>query len=1011
MTSLRGALLAFSLTLLALAHVLLGGGLWLGIGDDAFAFLQPLACLLPIFCTLNFQHYFGIAFMLAAIGCLGLILAAGRTLSMPAGRDLDPLPGPLRFGTRFSRIGFRVLLALVVLAAAGFAIVALTPPGNPPPLLWLAVLALAAVTFGWADRAARRRAFFSPRELLLLGGYVTFLLVLAFAFREPFLRAIAMVAVLAAALWLWRARPGAREPVAFALIVMAALAVYSFDLMSWRYAFIGDEYAFFDFANNIINAASRPYLLSPMGAYDVHPVFATYVQVATITLFGNDIYGWRISESLAVMLAALPLYVILRTWVSREAALLALVVFLASQHLLGITKVGYTYSQLFVPLLGGLALMLLALRRRSLLGFFLSGCAAAFAFYTFAFGIPFIVLPVMLFGLSCAAPRVPSANPQGGPQPPFRLRLAQWLQPVIFPAAALIVGIGLTAMPSLSDPRALERIAGHTVAHSEVRGGNNLTDQVIPNFLYTLTASLSFQGHSHYVDAAHLDPLSSLLLLIGAAVLIVSARRSRVALWLLAAFLLVCLFTGGFAPYPYPPIARTYILIPFYALFAAFGISQLFAWLRSSRAARFALPIWIILMLAIPALNFYQFFVLTDRHNPQERVAMVVREFQTRPSDQIVYVVERPSFNFSAARMVLRAYHLNPDRMRAITNEYGDGSLGAMLRSGADEVLVDWDSALRDRWRSTFRTQWPDQSENIIADGAGVRHYVRLAFSGPRPDLPVRGTPPSAQTGAPFIVTDGTSPQLLNAWRADQPRDIAIARDGTVYLINGKQQSIEVHASDGAYLRTLPGAWQEPFALAFNSSQELVVLDSGARSVSLIGTDGTLLARSDPDAGLNAPRGLAIDAFDGVYVADTGNGRIVHFNPVLLSPEVWPTGAPLQQPAGIMLVGQSVVVADAPSMYVLSSGGAVLAQWQITGYNTVEPPHMLPYQTSLIVMTDPEAGAIVVYDLKGHRLVNTGPPAYERLLKPLGIAAQSDGRVYVSEYEGNRVHVFDWTGP
>src|SRR5205807_9134498 len=102
---------------------------------------------------------------------------------------------------------------------------------------------------------------------------------------------------------------------------------------------------------------------------------------------------------------------------------------------------------------------------------------------------------------------------------------------------------------------------------------------------------------------------------------------------------------------------------------------------------------------------------LTDRYNPEEQVALAVREFQTQPPDEIVYVVERWGFNFNVMRMVLRAYHLDPDHLRAFTDETSSRALGSMLRSGADEVLVDWNSTARDVWRSAFRHQWPDQSE------------------------------------------------------------------------------------------------------------------------------------------------------------------------------------------------------------------------------------------------------------------------------------------------------------
>jgi DNA-binding beta-propeller fold protein YncE len=1014
MKSPRAWLLALSLTLLAAAHTLLGAGLWLGMNDDAFAVLQPLNCLIPLFCQLNFQRYFGIAFICIIVALIAFVVAERGKFGFQVISELGAPPGALHFQSRRWRVVFLAMLLLSVSLSLVFAYVTITPPGKPPPALWAATLALVAGTFYCADRASGRRALLSREEQLLLIAYVAFLLTLGLALREPLLRAAAVVVALTLGVRTWRTHARLREPIAFALIVMSAFAVYTIDLTSWRYAFIGDEYAFFEYANNIINGIAQPYILSPMGAYDVHPVFATFVQIATMMLYGNDIYGWRVSETLAVMLAALPLYVAVRAFVNVRAALVALIVFLASQHLLGLTKVGYTYAQLLVPLLASVALCVLAARRGNLLGFFLSGAAAAFAFYTFALGIPFIVLPVLMFGLCSLAPHSGSSAARSL-SPAWRLmpgRFSRRFQALLPAAAALMLGIGLTAMPSLSDPQALERIAGHTVANSEVSAANNLTQQVIPNFLYTLGASLSFLGHSHYVNGAHLDPLSSILMLLGAAAAVAALRTSRMALWLLVGFVLACLITGGFAPYPYPPIARTYILIPFYALFAAFGASHVFASLEVSRLARLGIPAWIVLMVSIPALNLYQFFVLTDQHNPQEQVAMVVKEFQTQSAESTVYLVEGAPFNFSVTRMVLRAYHLNADRLRAVTDVSLVGELPGMLRSGENAILVSWDSPARDQWRSSFRQLWPGQSDTIISDATGLNHYVRLAVSGDNGDAGARATATSGPLPAtPFVVSAGAQPQVLASWKVERPRDVAVAPDASVYVINGARQTIEVHAPDGKLLSILPGDWQAPSALAFNSRGELLVLDSGTPSVSRLRMDGTVISRSDPESKLRSPRGIAVDANDDVYVADTGNSRIVHFNAELLSPQTFPSSIPLQQPTSLTFAGSKLIAADGPWLYVLSPTGELNAQWSITPYSTVQPPRMLAYQSESIVMTDPEAGEIVVYDLQGHVVQRIGPPAYDRMRKPLGLAAATDGRVFVAEYDGNVIHVFGWAAP
>ncbi|MEP7198529.1 MAG: glycosyltransferase family 39 protein, partial [Chloroflexota bacterium] len=519
-----------------------------------------------------------------------------------------------------------------------------------------------------------------------------------------------------------------REAVALVVVVTLAFAVYTLDLMSWRYAFIGDEYAFYEFANNIIRGFNRPYLLSPRGAYDVHPVFATFVQVATITLYGNDIYGWRISETLAIMLAGLPLYVFARTFVNARAALLAVIVYLSSQHVLGLSKVGYTYSQLFVPLLGALALCALALKRGSWLGIYLCGVASAFAFYTFAFGIPFIALPLLLLAM------------YGVPVGAKPWRAAAHALPLI---AIFILGVGLTALPSLSDAEALQRIAGHTVANSEVKTTNNLTEQVIPNVLYTATASLAFLGHSHYVSGAHLDPLASLLMLLGVASIIAMLRRQRFAWWLLISFGLVCVFVGGFAPYPYPPIARTYILLPYYGLFVALGATALASFVRHARAR---LVLWLLFMLAIPALNLYQFFTLTDGVNPQEDIPLIVKEFQEQPNVSAFYVVTRPPFNANVTRMILRAYNLDADKLVVVSDENPNLSLPAIKRSGKGDyvVLLLWHMPSLDRWRAGLRAQWPSLSATPLSDGTDLIHFAKLAVSANVSDGATVTPPPSS---------------------------------------------------------------------------------------------------------------------------------------------------------------------------------------------------------------------------------------------------------------------------
>jgi hypothetical protein len=119
----------------------------------------------------------------------------------------------------------------------------------------------------------------------------------------------------------------------------------------------------------------------------------------------------------------------------------------------------------------------------------------------------------------------------------------------------------------------------------------------------------------------------------------------------------------------------------------------------------------------------------------------------------------------------------------------------------------------------------------------------------------------------------------------------------------------------------------------------------------------------------------------------------------------------LQQPTSLTFVGDKMVVADAPMVYVFAPNGELLAQWRTTMFNTAQPPRFLAAQTQLIVMSDPEPGEIVFFDLQGRIVQTIGAPTHERLRKPQGIAATTDGRVFIADHEGDLVRVMDWSAP
>ncbi|MBI1878817.1 MAG: hypothetical protein HYR94_11465 [Chloroflexi bacterium] len=115
-----------------------------------------------------------------------------------------------------------------------------------------------------------------------------------------------------------------------------------------------------------------------------------------------------------------------------------------------------------------------------------------------------------------------------------------------------------------------------------------------------------------------------------------------------------------------------------------------------------------------------------------------------------------------------------------------------------------------------------------------------------------------------------------------EPRDVAVLRDGNLVVADTVNRRVQILNPQGVPLKILTGdpfPFEEPLAVAVNSRDEILILDSTLQWVYRYDSAGNFLDRfGGPAALLFHPRGLAVVDDDSVVLADTGSSRLALFS-------------------------------------------------------------------------------------------------------------------------------------
>ena len=387
-------------------------------------------------------------------------------------------------------------------------------------------------------------------------------------------------------------------------LAAAFIALNARDLNDWYYSALGDEYAFYSFATEILqDGILRPF--SQEGVYNSHPYMSSLHQAAVMRLFEGSNFWWRFSSVFIGALAIPAVYIAGYVLHGRRAAIIAALLLMCSHYVFGITHHGDNRTESLAITTWAIALFALGMRRGSSPLLYAAGVAAGYGFYTFYAGR--LAAPViLLFALTLLAPR--------------DLRR---LWPVALGAVA-------AALPTLL----LEREALFTRMLGQVAGGYDanitgpLGERVVGNIVNN-GAAFSHNPVVHtYVSGALLDPISAYIAALGVGFALgrLAHPSARLALiWFAVGFVAL----GALNPHSSVAVTRMYSALPPLLLMGgamgAYLLDRLPA-LGLSRAMRMGgiAALVGLAAVAVLALNARQFWVETPKvyHSTQEALAM-----------------------------------------------------------------------------------------------------------------------------------------------------------------------------------------------------------------------------------------------------------------------------------------------------------------------------------------------------------------------------------------------------
>lgn len=288
------------------------------------------------------------------------------------------------------------------------------------------------------------------------------------------------------------------------------------------------------------------------------------------------------------------------------------------------------------------------------------------------------------------------------------------------------------------------------------------------------------------------------------------------------------------------------------------------------------------------------------------------------------------------------------------------------------------------------------------------------------------------------------------------PRGIAVGPDGNIYVVDTGNMRIQKFDPKGKFLAVIgsgsgngdgqfaplsaDATGTGPGGIAVDKAGNIYVADTWNHRIQKFDSSGKFVKAwgsfinlsdpasandADPNSKFYGPRGIAIGPDGNVYVTDTGNKRVLVFDPngsyvKKIDSGMSPTRkAPdyafnkpgeMNEPIGIAVDGAgNVYVADSLNRRIqkFDTSGKPLAQWPIPINGWSPGAYLEPFlaldSAGNLYATAPTGGSVIKFNPTGQVVSQQKTAGAITLKTPTGIAVAQDGTVYVVDTGSNGV--------